>query len=247
VTTALTSKDCDLAEMPQIAVLAGGLATRMRPLTETIPKALIPVAGEPFAVHQLRLLRRNGFHRILFLIGYRGEQIIERLGDGSSLGLSISYLSDGPELRGTAGSIVNALPMLDTNFGVIYGDSWLDFDYRAAVSIFRSNSKPALMTVISAQIGSESPNVEYAEGRVLRYKKGEKNATMKHIDYGFSIFTRKIFEDLPLNQTIDLATVQENLASRGQLLGFETKNRYYEVGSKVGRQELEDHFLGKLL
>jgi NDP-sugar pyrophosphorylase family protein len=230
-----------MPKMPKIAILAGGLATRMRPLTNDCPKALLPVAGEPFAFHQLRLLRTHGFDEALFLIGYLGEQIVEAVGDGSRFGMSVDYLSDGPELRGTGGAIARALPMLGDSFAVIYGDSWLEFDYGKAVAQFQASAKPALMTVISAQIGSEEPNVEYADGRVILYSKTSRTPNMGHIDYGFSLFDREVFADLPDDRPVELAAIQERLSRDGNLLGFETDFRYYEIGSMTGRQELEDH------
>src|SRR4051812_20102911 len=110
--------------MLPIAILAGGLATRLRPITETIPKALVEIAGEPFLAHQLRLLRGNGYERIVMCAGYRGEMIRDFAGDGGAFGLHIDYSFDGPTLLGTAGAIARALPMLGDAFSVIYGDSY---------------------------------------------------------------------------------------------------------------------------
>ena len=234
-----------MQDMPKIAILAGGLATRMRPITNDCPKVLIPVAGEPFAFHQLRLLKANGFSEALFLIGHLGDQIIEVVGDGSQFGMTVDYLSDGRELRGTAGAIVRALPMLSDSFAVIYGDSWLDFDYARAVAQFRAGTKLGLMTVISANLGSETPNVEYTDGRVVLYSKTHPTPAMCHIDYGFSIFDREAFSNLPEDRPVDLAEVQERLSKQGDLLGFETDIRYYEIGSMTGRQEMEDYMLAE--
>src|ERR1700712_357416 len=119
-----------------VAILAGGLATRLRPMTETVPKALIEVANQPFAFHQLRLLARNGFNEAVFLTGYRGGQIADAVGDGRRFGLAVRYVPDGRTLLGTGGAIGRALPHLGESFAVIYGDSWLDFDYQAAVAAF---------------------------------------------------------------------------------------------------------------
>src|SRR4249920_371008 len=119
--------------MLTIAILAGGLATRLRPVTETIPKALIEVAGEPFLAHQLRLLRRNGFDHVVLCVGYLGEQIRDFAGDGSSFGLRVEYVFDGPKLLGTAGALRRALPQLGDAFAVTYGDSYLPVDYRGAI------------------------------------------------------------------------------------------------------------------
>ena len=121
------------------AILAGGLATRLRPLTETIPKSLIDVNGEPFIAHQLRLLRENQIERVVLCVGHAGEKIQELIGDGTRFDLEVEYSFDGPKLIGTAGAVKAALPLLPDEFLVIYGDSYLDFDYQAAWDL-----KPAI-------------------------------------------------------------------------------------------------------
>jgi NDP-sugar pyrophosphorylase family protein len=110
--------------MLPVAILAGGLATRLRPVTETIPKSLIDVNGEPFIAHQLRLLRSEGVERAVICTGYLGEAVREFAGDGRGFGIDLAYCEDGPKLRGTAGAIRNALPLLGDRFLVLYGDSY---------------------------------------------------------------------------------------------------------------------------
>lgn len=228
-----------------VAILAGGLATRLRPLTETVPKALVLVAGEPFAFHQLRLLARNGFTEAIFLTGYRGEQIEAAVGDGRRFGLQVRYLPDGPTLLGTAGAIARAVPHLGERFAVIYGDSWLDFDYRAAVAAFTHDGRPALMTVFRNEGNWDTSNVELRDGEILCYRKRSRTPRMRHIDYGFSLFRADVFRDLPQDRPTDLATVFETLASGGRLAAFEVHQRFYEVGSFAGLAELEARFTGK--
>ena len=230
---------------PPVAILAGGLATRLRPLTETVPKALLDVAGEPFAFHQLRLLARNGFTDAVFLTGYRGDQIAAAVGDGSRFGLAVRHVPDGPTLLGTGGAIARALPQLGESFAVIYGDSWLDFDYRAAVAAFARNGRPALMTVFCNDGSFDTSNVDFRNGEMLAYSKRARTPQMRHIDYGFSLFRAEVFRDLPIDQPTDLAAVFEDLASRGQLAAFEVHQRFYEVGSFSGLAELEAHFAEK--
>jgi NDP-sugar pyrophosphorylase family protein len=98
------AKEIDLADWP-VAILAGGLAKRLRPATNKTPKALLSVAGEPFLIHQLRLLHSQGLRRIVLCVGYLGEMITTELGDGSSLGMQIDYSFDGPTLLGTGGAL----------------------------------------------------------------------------------------------------------------------------------------------
>src|SRR5580704_8496571 len=117
--------------MLPVAILAGGLATRLGPLTETVPKSLIPISGEPFVVHQLRLLQSSGIQRVILCVGHLGEQIERAVGNGSALGVDVTYSYDGATLQGTAGAVRSALPKLGESFFVIYGDSYLACDYVA--------------------------------------------------------------------------------------------------------------------
>jgi NDP-sugar pyrophosphorylase family protein len=228
-----------------VAILAGGLATRLRPLTETVPKALVEVAGEPFAFHQLRLLARHGFTEAVFLTGYRGEQITAAVGDGHRFGVAVRYVPDGPTLLGTGGAIARAQAQLGERFAVVYGDSWLDFDYQAAIAAFARDGRPALMTVFRNEGSWDTSNVEFCNGEILTYSKRTRTPAMRYIDYGFSLFHADVFRDLPPDQPTDLATVFETLASRGQLAAFEVHQRFYEVGSFAGLAELEAHFAEK--
>src|SRR3954469_21283661 len=134
-------------ELMPTVILAGGLATRLHPLTETIPKSLVEVAGHPFLWHQLQLLKRHGIHRVVLAVGYLGEQIQERYGDGSELGIRIDYSFDGPVLLGTAGAIRKALQLLPERFFVLHGDSYLTCDYRSVETSFLQHNLPGLMTV----------------------------------------------------------------------------------------------------
>ena len=87
--------------MLPVVILAGGLATRLRPISEKIPKALVEINGEPFLAHQLRLLQKNGVRRVVMSVAYKGEMIQEFAGDGTGCGLHIDYVFDGPTYLGT--------------------------------------------------------------------------------------------------------------------------------------------------
>src|SRR5580765_1312436 len=127
--------------MLPVAILAGGFATRLRPITEMIPKALVDVAGRPFIVRQIEYLRDQGAARIVLCVGYLGEQIEAVVGDGRGLGLEVVYSYDGPRLLGTGGALRRALPKLGEQFLVMYGDSWLPIDFKAVESAFFSSKK----------------------------------------------------------------------------------------------------------
>jgi MurNAc alpha-1-phosphate uridylyltransferase len=226
--------------MLPIAILAGGLATRLRPATETIPKALIDINGEPFISHQLRLLKDAGAERVVICIGHLGDSIREFVGDGRRFGLEVEYSPDGPELRGTAGAIRNALPLLGEQFFVLYGDSYLPCDYRAVERTFLESGQAGLMTVFRNQNRWEQSNVEFVEGRIVAYDKRLITDRMEYVDYGLSIFHKSAFATSGVPAT-DLATVFQELIAGGKLAGFEVRERFYEVGSWNGIQTLRAH------
>jgi NDP-sugar pyrophosphorylase family protein len=227
--------------MLPIAILAGGLATRLRPITETIPKALVEIAGEPFLAHQLRLLRAHRYERVVMLVGYRGEMVREFAGDGRAFGLAIDYAFDGPKLLGTAGAIVRALPLLGDAFSVIYGDSYLPCDYAAAEAAFRESGKLGLMTVYRNEGQWDTSNVEFDGARVVRYDKAHRSPAMRHIDYGLGVFRREAFAGLAPDEPHDLASLYQDLVRRGELAAWESPERFYEIGSLEGIRGLTEY------
>lgn len=231
-----------------VAILAGGLATRMRPLSERVPKVLLDVAGRPFALHQLELLRRHGVTRAVLCVGYLGEQVQAALGDGSRLGMRLEYVFDGPTLMGTGGALRQAIPLLGEAFLVLYGDAYLRCDYAAVARAFERSGKLGLMTVFHNANQWDRSNVLFADGRILRYDKRQPTPDMQHIDYGLGALRARAFERYPADQPLDLATVYENLVAQDQLAGFEVSQRFYEIGSPAGleetRQFFEQHEMG---
>jgi len=221
-----------------VALLAGGLATRLRPITEKIPKLLVEVAGEPFFSHQIRLLKAAGLTRIVLCVGYLGEQITELYGDGSTYGLEIKYSFDGPKLLGTGGALIQALPLLGEAFYVLYGDSYLPIDYRAIGSHFVSSEKKGLMTVYKNEGLYDASNVWFESGRIKRYDKKVKLPEMKYIDYGLGLFKASAFDTFSRTEPVDLAEVQKKLVSENELCGYEMHERFYEIGSPEGLSEL---------
>lgn len=226
------------------AILAGGLATRLRPLTATIPKSLIPVAGEPFIAHQLRLLRKRGIDRVVICAGYLGEMIEEFAGNGAVFGLQIDYSWDGPALLGTAGALRKALPLLGDKFFVLYGDSYLLCDYSRIQDIFMESGKSGLMTVFPNESQWDTSNVEYRDGRIVAYSKRMRTPRMRHIDYGLGIFRRSVFAARNIEPD-DLADVYADLLARNELAAVEVPERFYETGSFAGLAELSALLTGQ--
>lgn len=228
-----------------VAILAGGLATRLRPITERVPKALVEVAGKPFAEHQLELLCSHGLTDIVFCLGYLGEQVQARLGDGGRWGARIRYSFDGPRLLGTGGALINALPLLGDGFLVLYGDSYLECDYAAVERAFRASGRQGLMTVFRNGGELDRSNVLFQDGRILRYDKRNPSPDMQHIDYGLGALRASSLASYPADRPLDLATVYQDLLAKDQLAALEVTQRFYEIGSLEGLRETELHLATK--
>lgn len=230
--------DFSLADWP-VALLAGGLATRLRPITEKIPKALVTVADQPFLSHQLRLLHAAGVRKVVLCVGYRGEMIEGEFGDGGSLGIELSYSFDGPALLGTGGALKKALSLLGDKFMVLYGDSYLPIDYAAPARAFAASGKPGLMTVFRNENRWEPSNVWFEDGEIKRYNKRQLTPEMKHIDYGLGLLRSEALRKWPNERPFDLADVYQDLIGQWQLAGYEVERRFYEIGSPQGLTELD--------
>lgn len=228
-----------------VAILAGGMATRLGPLTEHVPKILLEVGGRPFALHQLDLLRQHGLTRAVFCVGHLGEQVREALGDGRSLGMDLMYAFDGPKPLGTGGALRQALPLLGDAFLVMYGDSYLECDYTAVQRAFRASGKLGLMTVFENADHWDRSNVLFTGGQILRYDKHRPTPDMHHIDYGLGGLHAQVLDAYPHGESLDLATVYQNLVARGQLAGYEVTQRFYEIGSPAGLEETRRYLSNK--
>ena len=221
-----------------VVILAGGLATRLRPLTATVPKSLIRLAGEPFLAHQLRWLQAEGIREVVVCCGHLGEQIEEFAGDGSRFGISIAYSRDGVRLLGTGGALRRALPLLSRRFLVLYGDSWLTEPIEPVWRSFVESGRPALMTVFRNQNRWGASNVEFLRGAVMRYDKKHPTTAMQHIDYGLEALDAAVLEKWP-GEVFDLSEMWSGLAREAQLAGHETAERFHEIGSPAGLRETE--------
>lgn len=228
--------------MQPLAILSGGLATRLYPVTKTMPKAMLDVAGKPFIARQMELLKQKGFSRIVICAGFLGEQIQQCIGNGASFGLSVTYSFEGETLLGTGGAIKKALPFLDDVFCVMYGDSYLNTDFAPIADYFSSQNKKALMAVFKNHNQWDTSNIVYENGMVVTYDKKNKTSAMHYIDYGFSIVRKKIFSSFPDDTPFDLADVFQAVVCQGEMLGYEVKKRFYEIGSLQGLEETRAYF-----
>lgn len=228
-----------------IAILAGGLGTRLYPITKTIPKNLIEFNGIPFVDYQLKLLKHNKISDVVFCIGNLSDQIENHVGNGSKYGLSVKYSYDGDTLVGTGGAIKKALPFLDDIFFVLYGDSYLPIDYQKPSSLMRSKNKLGLMTVFKNNNRWDTSNIIYKNHTVIEYNKHHPDERMEYIDYGLSLIRKSAFDLVPTNKKIDLSSIFETFVKDQQMLGFPVRQRFYEIGSFQGIENARQYFNSK--
>jgi len=224
-----------------VAILAGGVATRLGDLARDTPKSLVDVAGKPFIVHQLDLLRGHGLTDIVLCTGHFAVQLEEVVGDGSRYGVRVRHSPDGPAPLGTGGALRHALPLLGEAFLVMYGDSYLECDYPAVERAFRTSGSPALLTVIRNDDQWDRSNVLCVNGRIVRYSKEHRTADMQHIDYGLAAMRAGVLRPYPDSGALDLARVYEDLAARHELAAYDVAERFYEIGTPSGLEETRRH------
>ncbi len=223
----------------QAVILAGGLGTRMRPVTETIPKPMIPVCGKPFLQHQLELLRRNGADRALLLVSYLGEQIEQFFGGGESLGMQVSYAYE-PSPLGTGGALKNAQPKLEDHFVVLNGDTYLDIDYAALVADFRKWNSSATIIAGRGWVPVVNNLAVTNDGRVTSYRKRNPEG-MTHTDAGAIVLSRKVLADLPDHKVCSLEEeVFPHLIRKGEMRAWVTSEPFFDMGSPEGLRALEE-------
>ena len=230
--------------MPPVVILAGGVATRLRPITETIPKALITVAGAPFIAHQLLLLRKNGIKKAVICSGYLSNQIEDFVGDGSKFGLSVTFSVDGERLLGTGGAIKKALPLLEEEFFVMYGDSYLTVNFKNVYDSFLSHtSSLGLMTVFKNHNAWDNSNIVFEGGQIVAYDKKIKIKGMDYIDYGLGILKKQAFDAMADKEVFDLSAIYQDIISKKRMCGYEVPERFYEIGSLSGLEETGRYIL----
>lgn len=221
----------------------------MRPVTEQVPKFLLPIAGVPFGVRQIEALRDQGVCKLVLSIGYKGEMIRELLGDGAQHGVRITYCDEGRNLKGTGGALRFAADqgLLEDRFFVLYGDSFLPIDFKPVWEAFVASAQPALMTVLLNEGRWDASNVIWESGKIELYqKKGatpEQVRRMTAIDYGLLVATRDwVMSTVPKGAVQDLAGPLTALSQQGRLAGFEVHERFFEAGSPKGLADLEAYF-----
>ena len=228
-----------LSTLP-VAILAGGRATRLHPLTDRVPKSLLNVGGRPFVFHQLKMLRKQGVQRVVLCVGHLGEQIRDAVNAAATPGLAVDCCFDGSELLGTGGALKHALPLLGEEFFALYGDSYLQCSLQEVQAAYRAAGLPALMTVLRNDNQWDRSNALCRDDRLLAYDKRAPRSDMSHIDFGLSVLSSAVFTRYARESIIDLADVFRDLAQRGELAALEVSQRFYEIGSPRGLKETEE-------
>lgn len=227
----------------QAAILTGGLATRLGDLARNQPKSMLKIQGKTFLEYQLELLKRAGIKNIILCIGHMGEQIERHFGNGRNYGVNIEYSLED-KLLGTAGALKKAEALLNEVFFTMYGDSYLFLDFPAAIRYFKSQNKLALMTVYKNYDQYARSNT-VVEGKLVRkFSKKERTEGMVYIEYGANIFNKEALRMIPENQFYSLDDLFPRLVEMGELLAFEVKERFYEIGSAQGVKEFEEYTEG---
>lgn len=221
----------------EIAILAGGLATRLAERARSIPKSLLPVGGRPFIAWQLERIAASHFQRVLICTGHLSAQIRDFVGDGSAFGLSVDYSDDGAALLGTGGAVAKALPELSDCFVVTYGDSYLPFDYRAPLRELTADPRADGCLAVYKNDGRwDASNARVERDQVVAYEKGGRG--FDHIDYGAIALRKRALIGYGAAH-FGLDEVQSALAQRGSLRAFIASERFYEVGSERGLHDFE--------
>lgn len=225
----------------QIVILAGGKATRLLPLTKTIPKSMIEIHGKPFLLHQIELLTKNNVNDIILCVGKSSKQIIDFFGNGEKFHVSMQYSIENEDcLLGTAGALKNAETKLDDNFFVMYGDSYLPINFRDIFGEFIKSDSLGLMTIYRNEQKFDKSNISVRDGIITSYYKSGKNDNLDYIDYGLLVLSKKTLDLIPSNDFVDLDFLINALIEKNELASYEVKNRFYEIGSFSGIEDFKN-------
>ncbi len=224
----------------QLVILAGGLATRLFPLTSKVPKSMLEINKRPFLEYQLELLKEYEIKDVLLCLGYKGELIKNHFGDGKKFGVNLSYSFDGEKLLGTAGALKKAYKILNDNFILMYGDSYLPYDYWKIEEAFKNSEKLSLMVVYKNQNRFDKSNILIADDLVKVYDKTLKGENLEYIDAGLSILKKEVLSLVPEDEPFDLQELYKTLISEQEMLAYEVKQRFYQIGSLEGLEEFKN-------
>lgn len=218
----------------QVVILAGGLGTRLRPLTDRVPKVLVAVRGKPFLKYQLEWLANHCLTDIVICVGHLGDRLSEFAGDGRAFGVSIKYSSDGSRLLGTGGALKKAETLLDEDFCVLNGDSYLPIDPLEPIRYFREEQHSAMMLIFHNNGSYDRSNVAVKDGMVTLYDRNSTAPEVEYIDYGLRMFRRDTLKLVPQEGPWDLEVLYQKLIKQNQLRAYPVDEPFYEIGKAEG-------------
>jgi NDP-sugar pyrophosphorylase family protein len=221
-----------------IVILAGGLATRLRPLTDGIPKAMVSINGKPFIHWQIQKLAQEGFKEIIISIGHLGDQISDYLGNGERYNVGVKFIHDGNSQLGTGGALTKVAESLTGKFLVTYGDSYLPVSFSSIGSRFEKSNFLSIMTITSPAHSREKSNILFSGGRILEYSKNSRDSRLNFLDYGLLGFSSSLFKVVPSGRNWDLEELIKSLISISQMEAIQVDERCFEIGSFEGINEL---------
>ncbi len=217
-------------------ILAAGFGARLRPLTNSIPKPLLPVAGTPLIVWNLLLLRRHGFREVVINLHHLGPPIEQALGDGSKFGLRIIY-SREPVILGTGGGIKQAESYFSGEpFLVLNGDTLFELDLEALMAFHQQRKAAATLLVRKDEAAARWGLVEMdSQQRIVRITgKGlaDVAATEQRMFAGIHILNQRLLRDVPMGKESSIIDVYVAAIERGEpVLGFDFEGYWSDIGT----------------
>lgn len=233
----------------QAVILAGGLGTRLRPLTEKVPKVMVAVNGEPFLLHLLQLLKSQGINDIVLCIGYLGQHVKDSFGNGEAMGVNLRYSEEKGKLLGTGGALKQAQSLLDDYFLVINGDTYLPIDYRKVEKAFLRRGKKALMVVYDNRDDTEvKNNVALDDDLMVKsYDKNHPDRNFHHVEAGALALRKEVLDMIREGDAISLeAGLYPGLIQQGEMAAFVARQRFYDIGLPEQRKIFEAFVKEKL-
>ena len=228
----------------QVVIIAGGLGTRLGKLTLNQPKSMIQILGKPFIEYQFDLLTKDSVTDVVLCLGHQGQQIADYCGDGSKFGVDLKYSFEGKPLD-IAGAIKLAEPLLQEYFFTLYGDSYVFIDFKNMLYTLQKKNGLGVMSVYQNYNRFDKSNTAVTDGKVTFYSK-EKRENLKYIDYGVNLFCKDVLQLIPESEPYSMGTLFNQLIARNELLAFDVKKRFYEIGSVNGLTEFTKYVKGKI-
>ena len=227
----------------KIVIIMGGLATRMKPFTQNIPKCMIDVQGKPLILHQIEFFRNQGFKDYIFCIAHLGEKVREFFGDGQQFGLHIEYSEERDDLRGTAGCVKLAEPLLsdEEDFIVYYGDCLIGMDVNRFVSFHRE--KKAITSIVLRRtpigyrgsslitIGRDEKVETFLEKPSPEVFEGFRGREI-YINCGMYALNKAVLDRIPQNVKCDFSrdVFPKIIEETSRVYGYATSDFFREIG-----------------